>query len=106
LTIGVGGILTEIIGDVAIRLLPVNETIVREMISQTRLAPLFAGARGSAPADVDSFVKAVLRIAEVAEGWPAGSELDMNPVTVLPNGAWVLDSAYSLSVATNEGTSH
>jgi acetate---CoA ligase (ADP-forming) len=106
LTIGVGGILTEIISDVAIRLLPVNETIVREMISQTRLAPLFAGARGSAPADVESFVKAVLRIAEVAEGWPAGSELDMNPITVLPNGAWVLDSAYSLSGATNEGTSH
>jgi acyl-CoA synthetase (NDP forming) len=106
LTVGVGGILTEIIGDVAIRLLPVNEAIVREMIAETRLAPLFAGARGSAPADVDAFVKAVLRIAEVAEGWPDGSELDMNPITVLPNGAWVLDSAYSLSAQTNEGTHH
>ena len=106
LTVGVGGILTEIIGDVAIRLLPVNEAIVREMIAETRLAPLFAGARGSAPADVDAFVKAVLRIAEVAEGWPDGSELDMNPITVLPNGAWVLDSAYSLSAQTNEVTHH
>jgi acyl-CoA synthetase (NDP forming) len=106
LTVGVGGILTEIISDVSIRLLPVNEEIVREMISETRLAPLLAGARGSAPADVDAFVSAVLRIAEVAEGWPAGSELDMNPITVLPNGAWVLDSAYSLSDATNEGTTH
>jgi acyl-CoA synthetase (NDP forming) len=106
LTVGVGGILTEIISDVAIRLLPVSEEIVRDMIAETRLAPLFAGARGSAPVDVDSFIKAVLRIAEVAEGWPEGSELDMNPITVLPNGAWVLDSAYSLSDTTNEGTHH
>ena len=106
LTVGVGGILTEIISDVAIRLLPVSEEIVRDMIAETRLAPLFAGARGSAPVDVDSFIKAVLRIAEVAEGWPEGSELDMNPITVLPNGAWVLDSAYSLSDTTNEGTQH
>ncbi len=106
LTVGVGGILTEIISDVAIRLLPVSEEIVRDMIAETRLAPLFAGARGSAPVDVDSFIKAVLRIAEVAEGWPEGSELDMNPISVLPNGAWVLDSAYSLSDTTNEGTHH
>ena len=106
LTVGVGGILTEIISDVAIRLLPVSEEIVRDMIAETRLAPLFAGARGSAPVDVDSFIKAVLRIAEVAEGWPEGSELDMNPISVLPNGAWVLDSAYSLSDTTNEGTQH
>lgn len=106
LTVGVGGILTEIISDVAIRLLPVSEEIVRDMIAETRLAPLFAGARGSAPVDVDIFIKAVLRIAEVAEGWPEGSELDMNPITVLPNGAWVLDSAYSLSDTTNEGTHH
>ena len=96
LTIGVGGILTEIISDVAIRLLPINEKVLREMISETRLAQLFAGARGSASADVDAFVSAVLRIAEVAHTFPELSELDINPLTVLPKGAWVLDSAYSI----------
>ena len=96
LTVGVGGILTEIISDVAIRLLPINEKVLREMISETRLTQLFAGARGSAPADVDAFVSAVLRIAEVAHTFPELSELDINPLTVLPKGAWVLDSAYSI----------
>jgi len=105
LTIGVGGILTEIIDDAAIRLLPVNAEIVYEMIGETKLAPLLAGARGSAPADIAGFVSAVLRIAEVAAGWPEGSELDMNPITVLPSGVWVLDSAYSLSEVHNERTS-
>ena len=97
LTIGVGGILTEIISDVSIRLLPVDESTVRQMIAETRLAPLFAGARGSAPADIGAFIAAVLRIAEVASTFPESSELDINPLTVLPQGAWVLDTAYSIS---------
>ena len=97
LTIGVGGILTEIISDVSIRLLPVDEPTVRQMITETRLAPLFAGARGSAPADVEAFIATVLRIAEVASTFPESSELDINPLTVLPQGVWVLDTAYSKS---------
>ena len=101
LTIGVGGILTEIVSDVSIRLLPVDESTVRQMITETRLAPLFAGARGSAPADVEAFIATVLRIAEVASTFPESSELDINPLTVLPQGAWVLDTAYSIST---EGT--
>lgn len=101
LTIGVGGILTEIISDVSIRLLPVDESTVRQMIAETRLAPLFAGARGSAPADVEAFIATVLRIAEVASTFPESSELDINPLTVLPQGVWVLDTAYSIST---EGT--
>jgi acyl-CoA synthetase (NDP forming) len=103
LTIGVGGILTEVISDVSIRLLPVNAQIVCEMIEETRLALLFGGVRGSAPVDSDAFVTAVLRIAEVAATWPDGGELDMNPITVLEHGVWVLDSAYSFSDTTNEG---
>ena len=101
LTIGVGGVLTEIISDVSIRLLPVDESTVRQMITETRLALLFAGARGSAPADVGAFVAAVLRIAEVASTFPESSELDINPLTVLPQGVWVLDTAYSISTEGN-----
>ena len=32
--------------------------------------------------------------AELVAGWPAGFELDLNPVTVLADGARVLDAAY------------
>ena len=105
LTIGVGGILTEIISDVSLRLLPVNEEIIREMINETRLQALFAGPRGSQPSDVDTFVSTVMKISEVVAAWPDGSELDINPLTVLPKGAYVLDSAYSTGTTT-EGTHH
>ena len=105
LTIGVGGILTEIISDVSLRLLPVNEEIIREMINETRLQALFAGPRGSQPSDVNTFISTVMKISEVVAAWPDGSELDINPLTVLPKGAYVLDSAYSTGTTT-EGIHH
>lgn len=105
LTIGVGGILTEIISDVSVRLLPVTPEIVQEMINETRLKALFAGPRGSAPSDVQTFISTVMKITEVVSAWPDGSELDINPLTVLPQGAYVLDSAYS-SGTTTEGEHH
>lgn len=103
LTVGVGGILTEIISDVSVRLLPVDEFVIQEMIEETRLKALFSGPRGSQPSDVKAFISTVMKISQVVQGWPDGSELDINPLTVLPQGAYVLDSAYSSGTAT-EGT--
>ena len=94
LTIGIGGVLTEIIADVSVRILPVDEQIVSEMIDETRLGALLAGVRGSSPADRKAFIETVLRITDAVIDWPVGSELDINPLTVLSEGAWVLDAAY------------
>ena len=97
LTVGVGGILTEIISDVSVRLLPVDSKVVNQMIDETRLGALLSGVRGAAPAARDTFVDTVLRITDAVIDWPSGSELDINPLTVLPDGVWVLDCAYSLA---------
>lgn len=94
LTIGIGGVLTELIADISVRILPVDEPIINEMIDETRLGALFAGVRGSNPADRKAFIDAVLRITDAVIDWPIGSELDINPLTVLSKGAWVLDAAY------------
>ncbi|MTB14815.1 MAG: acetyl-CoA synthetase, partial [Actinobacteria bacterium] len=94
LTVGVGGVLTEIISDVTLALLPVSADEVNAMIDQTRLAKLFAGARGAPAVDREAFVNLVLRLTDATRDWPAMSELDLNPVTVLSDGAWILDAAY------------
>jgi len=91
LTIGAGGVLTEILDDAAVRLLPVDAGDVREMLAGTRAARLLAGVRGAPPADVDAFVRLVLAVAEVAERWPG--DLDLNPVVVGDHDAIVLDAA-------------
>lgn len=92
LTVGVGGVLTEVIDDASVRLLPVTRGDVHAMISETRVARLLGGVRGKAPADIEAFVDLVLRVAEVAGGWPG--DLDLNPVVARAGDAVVLDAAY------------
>lgn len=96
LTVGVGGVLTEVLHDVALRVLPVGRDDVEAMVDETRLGALLAGVRGAAPADREALVEAVLRVCEVTHAWPPGFELDLNPVTALAvgNGVRVLDVAY------------
>jgi acyl-CoA synthetase (NDP forming) len=94
LTVGVGGVLTEVVGDVSMRILPVTPADVEAMIDETRLGRLLAGVRGAAPADRAAFVDCVVRLAGLVRDWPTGFELDLNPVTVLGDGVRVLDAAY------------
>jgi acyl-CoA synthetase (NDP forming) len=96
LTVGVGGVLTEVLHDVALRVLPVDRDDVEAMIDETRLGALLSGVRGAAPADRQALVETVLSLSDLAAGWPPGFELDLNPVTVLAagRGVRVLDAAY------------
>lgn len=96
LAVGLGGVLTEVLDDVALRLLPIEAADVEEMLDETRLATLLAGVRGASPADRDALLAAVVAVADLVAGWPPGFELDLNPVRVLPagQGVRILDAAY------------
>lgn len=104
LTVGVGGVLTEVLHDVALRVLPVGRDDVEAMVDETRLGALLAGVRGATPADREALVEAVLQVCEVTHAWPQGFELDLNPVTALAvgNGVRVLDAAYIAPTAHQE----
>jgi acyl-CoA synthetase (NDP forming) len=92
--VGVGGVLTEVIRDSALRILPVTKDDVEEMLDETRLGQLIEGVRGEKPGDRAALVETILRISEATANWQGDFELDVNPVTVTTEGAWVLDSAY------------
>jgi len=90
----VGGVLTEIVASASVRLLPVDRVDIEQMISETALDQLLAGARGSQPSDRKALVTLIEALAHGVRNWPTGCELDINPVTVLERGCWVLDAAY------------
>ncbi len=94
LTVGPGGVFTDVFDDVALRLLPVTSDDVREMVTETRLEALLAGVRGRPPADVAALVDLVVRLGDAVADWPTGFEFDLNPVVVLERGARILDAAY------------
>jgi acyl-CoA synthetase (NDP forming) len=93
LTVGAGGVDTEALDDVAVRLLPVAEPDVRDALGQTRVSRLLVAGRGRAAPDVDAAVELILRVAGLAGELPAGTALDLNPVLVNESGAVVLDAA-------------
>jgi acyl-CoA synthetase (NDP forming) len=82
LTVGCGGVLTELLDDAAVRLLPVSDEDIRDALSQTRVATLLAS-------NTDALV-GVIR--HVAHDWRG--TLDLNPVVVTATEAVVLDAAY------------
>jgi acyl-CoA synthetase (NDP forming) len=93
LSVGLGGLWTEVLDDVSLRLLPVDEADVAEMLAELRSAALLTGARGSTPADIDRLCRVITRIAGLADG--LGSALDtleVNPLRVEGTDVEVLDA--------------
>jgi acetyltransferase len=89
LTFGLGGVWVEVLRDISLRVLPVTEDDIREMIREIKAYPLLAGARGRAPADIEALVKVMLGVARLGMDWPELTELDINPLYVLPEGRGV-----------------
>ena len=54
--VGLGGVLVEALGDIAMRLLPVDEAEARTMLMELKARALFGAFRGRAPRDVDAAV--------------------------------------------------
>lgn len=106
LTIGVGGVLTELVADAAVRVLPVGRADVEAMIDETRLGRLLAGVRGASAADREALVTTVLGLVDAVRDWPEGFELDLNPITVLTDGCWILDAAYAAPGAHDSHDAH
>jgi acetate---CoA ligase (ADP-forming) len=81
---GIGGIYAETLADVSFRLAPLTRQDVEEMISEIRSAKLFAGLRGAPLADREALIDALIRVSWLAHTHPKISELDINPLIVLP----------------------
>ncbi|KOV66239.1 acetate--CoA ligase family protein [Streptomyces sp. MMG1121] len=86
-TVGLGGVLVEVLHDAAIRVPPFGEDQARAMLTELRGRTLLDGVRGRPPADLDALVEVVLRVQRMAlELSDHIAELDINPLMVLPRG--------------------
>ncbi|MFF4547316.1 acetate--CoA ligase family protein [Streptomyces sp. NPDC001406] len=86
-TVGLGGVLVEVLRDAAVRVPPFGEEQARDMIAELRGRALLDGVRGRPPADVEGLVEVVLRVQRMAlELGDELAELDINPLMVLPRG--------------------
>jgi acetyl-CoA synthetase (ADP-forming) len=96
LLVGLGGIFTEVLDDVALRICPISKKDALEMIGELRAAPLLLGARGRPRVDIDALAAVLMAL-----GGPEGflmqhsglvTEVDLNPVIVSTSGAIAVDA--------------
>jgi acyl-CoA synthetase (NDP forming) len=89
---GAGGMLVELLGDVAVRLAPLTRDDVSDMLRSLKSYPLLTGFRGEPARDVQALEDAVLRVSALAAELPQVAELDCNPIIVHQRGASVVDA--------------
>ena len=89
---GLGGIMVEILKDVAFRVLPISQTGARKMIEETKSYPILNGARGTPPLDKKALRKLLMLCSDIVESYPQIEEMDLNPVIVHEKGVSIVDA--------------
>lgn len=91
---GLGGIYVELFKDVGFGVAPMNVNQINEMIALTKAGQLLQGYRGGPEYDIEAVVEVIGRLSQLALDHPRISEVEVNPLLVLPKGegAIVLDA--------------
>jgi len=89
--VGFGGVTTDLLGDRAFAIPPLEPGQAEEMVRSLRLSPLLDGYRGSAVVDRAGLVRLVELVAQIADEIPELAELDCNPVLVGEAATIVVD---------------
>ena len=97
---GLGGVMVEVLQDVAFRLAPLSEKEARSMMGEIKARPILEGFRGSPAVDLDKLAKILVQVGDFAFAHPEVKEIDLNPIYAYPDGALAVDARIIL---TSEG---
>jgi acetyltransferase len=100
---GTGGIETEILADVALRVAPINPAQSRDLVAETRIGRLLAGFRGQPPADLEALAQALAALSQFMLQFPQIQEVDLNPVRLFPGHPGLLALDARIKVGPAEG---
>jgi acetyltransferase len=92
LLFGAGGEFVEVFKDTALGLPPLNATLARRLIEQTRIYTALRGVRGRAPVDENALVALLVRFSQLVAEQPRIAEIDVNPLSVSADKMVALDA--------------
>ncbi|HMK35752.1 MAG TPA: acetate--CoA ligase family protein [Desulfomonilaceae bacterium] len=95
--LGHGGILVELFQKTSIRIAPLSEGEIEQMIDDLPGSEILRGLRGRPPVDREALKDAIGRVAHLMVRFPEISSIDINPVLVSPASAQCLDARIVLS---------
>ena len=89
--VGLGGTMVELLSDVSVRIHPLTDLDVEEMLTSLKGYPLLTGYRGSEPVDVEALKALLFRLSAMVEAFGEIDQIDMNPVFVRRRGVSCVD---------------
>jgi acetyltransferase len=92
LLFGMGGTLVEVFKDRALALPPLNTTLARRMMEQTKIYTALKGVRGKAPVDLAGLEQLLVRFSQLVVEQPWIKEIDINPLLASPERLMALDA--------------
>ena len=92
LLFGTGGQLVEVFKDRALGLPPLNSTLARRMMEQTKIYKALKGVRGRRPVDLVALEVLMVRFSALVAEQRWIKEIDINPLLASPDGLIALDA--------------
>jgi acetyltransferase len=92
LLFGAGGQLVEVLRDRALALPPLNTTLARRFMEQTRIFAALAGVRGRKAVDLQALEELLVRFSQLVVEQPCIREIDINPLLASPEAILALDA--------------
>jgi acetyltransferase len=97
LAFGAGGVFTEILNDISLRIMPLSRDEAKEMIEETKVSKMLSGARGTKAVDMELLVNYLIAFSELVLANPAISEIDLNPLRAFVGRVVALDARVILT---------
>ncbi|WP_298980826.1 acetate--CoA ligase alpha subunit [Caldilinea sp.] len=92
LLFGTGGVLVEVYRDRALGLPPLNTTLARRMMEQTKIWEALQGVRGRKPVDTEALARLLVRFSQLVVEQRWIKEIDINPLLASPEQIVALDA--------------
>jgi len=92
LLFGAGGTLVEVFQDRSLALPPLNRTLARHWMEQTKVFTVLRGVRGRPPVDMPALEDVLVRFAHLVQCERRIVELDINPLMASAGGIVALDA--------------
>jgi len=89
---GMGGVGVELFKDVAIGLPPLNQTLARRIMEETKVYQLLRGYRNVPPANLKLLEETMVRFSQMLVDFPQLEEVDINPLFIDEKEAFALDA--------------
>ena len=89
---GLGGTFTEVMGDWAIDLPPLNLHLARSLIQRTRIYRVLKGFRNIPPANLELLEEILVRISQLVTDFPEIMEMDINPLMLMGDKLVAVDA--------------